>query len=245
MKKFEEMWEELKPYLSCEKGLDEGYYDGKYTRYFARYCKHIIGIDISSEFYEEAKENLKDLDNVELKIMDAANVEYPDKYFGVILCTSFHEFDLSGKEKFKMDLDLKRKILEEMTRLSDTIVFAEIDPDNLSAELYKVFNPIEDHALRTKKSNELIDKVLREKGYKLLLCDRAVDKIFYKTKEEFKEDMLSWWAEVHVPENENEKQKMLDKIEKILESRKFLTNLCFDDVFRYTVYKRDSKGDRE
>ena len=50
--------------------------------------------------------------------------------------------------------------------------------------------------------------------------------------------MLAWWAEVHVPETEEEKQEMLKKIEDILESRKFLTNLCFDDVFRYTVYKR-------
>ncbi len=238
MKTFEEMWEELKPYLSVEKGLDEGYYDGKYTRYFARYCKHIVGVDISPEFHQIASENLKDLDNVELKVMDAANVDYPDKYFDVVLCTSFHEFDLSGKEEFKMDLDLKTRILKEMMRLSDTIVFAEIDPDNLSAELYKVFNPIEEHGIRTQKSNELIDKVLKENGYKQILCDRAVDKIPYNSREEFKEDMLSWWAEVHVPETEEEREQMLDKIEKILESRKFLTNLCFDDVFRYAVYKK-------
>ena len=80
--------------------------------------------------------------------------------------------------------------------------------------------------------------MLKENGYKLILCDRAVDKISYNSREEFKEDMLAWWAEVHVPETEEEKQEMLKKIEDILESRKFLTNLCFDDVFRYTVYKR-------
>ena len=149
MKSLENMWEELKSYLSCERGLDEGYADGKYTRYFAKYCKHIVGIDISEDFYNQAKENLKDLDNVDLKIMDALHVEYPDKYFDVILCTSFHEFDMSGKEEFKMDLDLKRNILKEMSRLSDTIVFAEPSTDNLSSTLYKVFNPIEEHALRT------------------------------------------------------------------------------------------------
>ena len=52
MKTFENMWDELKPYLSCEIGLDEGYADGKYTRYFAKYCKHIIGVDISEDFYK-------------------------------------------------------------------------------------------------------------------------------------------------------------------------------------------------
>ena len=62
MKSLENMWEELKSYLSCERGLDEGYADGKYTRYFAKYCKHIVGIDISEDFYNQAKENLKDLD---------------------------------------------------------------------------------------------------------------------------------------------------------------------------------------
>lgn len=238
MKSFENMWEELKPYLSCERGLDEGYADGKYTRYFAKYCKHIVGIDISEDFYNQAKENLKDLDNVDLKIMDALHVEYPDKYFDVILCTSFHEFDMSGKEKFKIDLDLKRNILIEMSRLSDTIVFAEPSTDNLSSTLYKVFNPIEEHALRTQKSNELIDEVLTELGYKQVLCDRAVDKIYYNSREEFEEDMLAWWAEVHVPTSDEEKKTMISKIDEILNSKGFLDNLCFDDVFRYVVYKK-------
>ena len=240
MKSFEQMWEELKPYLSCDKGLDEGYADGKYTRYFAKYCKNIVGIDISKDFYEQASKNLKDLNNVELKIMDALNVDYPDKYFDVIFCTSFHEFDMSGKEEFKMDLELKKNILSEMTRLSDTIVFAEPSTDNLSSTLYKVFNPIEEHAIRTEKSNELIDKVLKEAGYSLVLCDRAVDKIYYNSKEEFEEDMLAWWAEVHVPKDEKEKQEMISKIDDILETKKFLTNLCFDDVFRYAVYKKEN-----
>ena len=56
MKTFNEMWKELSPYLSVEKGLDEGYADGKYTRFFARYCKYVDGIDISEDFYNQAKE---------------------------------------------------------------------------------------------------------------------------------------------------------------------------------------------
>ena len=239
MKTFEDMWEELRPYLTCEKGLDEGYADGKYTRYFARYCKHIVGVDISEDFYKKAKENLKDLDNVELKIMDALKVDYPDKYFGVILCTSFHEFDLSGMDEFKMDLDLKTRILKEMTRLSDTIVFAEISPDNLSAPLYQIFNPVEDHALRTRTSNDLIDKVLKEAGYERLICDVAVDKIPFNSKEEFENEMLDWWSEVYVPKTEEERQSMIAKIDEVLERKNFLTNLCFDDELRYTVYKKE------
>ena len=237
MKTFEQMWSELSPYLTCEKGLDEGYADGKYTRYFARYCKNIVGIDLSEEFYQKAKENLKDLDNVELKIMDAANIQYPDKYFDVILNTSFHEFDLSG-DVFEMNFDLKTRMLKEMTRLSDTIVFAEVSPENLSGELYKVFNPVEDHSLRIAKSNELIDKVLKESGYELVLCDRAVDEIKFSSREEFENEMLSWWEEVKIPKDDEEKQSMIRQIDEILETENMLTDLCFHDIFRYAVYKK-------
>lgn len=239
MKNFNEMWEELKPYLSCEKGLDEGYADGKYTRFFAKYCKHVDGIDISLDFYKQAVENLKDVPNVNLQIMDAANTTFEDKSYGVVLCTSFHEFDLSGKEKFTMNLKLKTDILKEMMRLSDTLVFAEISPTNISGELYKVFNPIEDHSFRTEVSNLLIDKVLRDNGYTRLIEDYAVDEIKYGSKEEFLEDMLSWWAEVKIPSNDEEKEKMKKQIAEILETKNMLTDLTFHDIFRYTVYRKE------
>lgn len=239
MKSFNEMWEDLKPYLSCEKGLDEGYADGKYTRFFAKYCNHVDGIDISEDFYKQAVENLKDVNNVDLKIMDAAHTSFKDKSYGVVLCTSFHEFDLSGKEKFGMDLQLKTDILKEMIRLSDTIVFAEVSPDNISGELYKVFNPIEEHSFRTEVSNLLIDKVLRDSGYTRIIEDYAVDEIKYNNKEEFLEDMLSWWAEVKVPSNEKEKEEMKEQIATILETQNMLTDLTFYDIFRYTVYRKE------
>lgn len=237
---FEEMWNNLKPYLSVEKGLDIGYANGKYTREFAKYCKQVEGIDISEDFYNQAVENLKDVENVNLHIMDALNTSYEDKAFDVILNTSFHEFDLSGTEKFSMDLDLKTNILKEMMRLSDTIVFAEVSPDNISGELYKVFNPIEEHSFRTEVSNLLIDKVLRDNGYTRLVEDYAVDEIYYNNKEEFLEDMLSWWEEVKVPKDEVEKETMKKQIATILETENMLTDLTFHDIFRYTVYRKES-----
>lgn len=239
MKSFNEMWNELSPYLSVEKGLDEGYADGKYTRFFAKYCKHVDGIDISEDFYKQAKENLKDISNVNLQILDAANTPFANKSYDVVLCTSFHEFDLSGKEKFTMDLDLKTNILKEMMRLSNTIVFAEISPTNISGELYKVFNPVEDHSFRTEVSNLLIDKVLRDNGYERLIEDYAVDEITYNNKEEFLEDMISWWNEVKVPKDKTEKEEMKEQIATILETENMLTDLTFHDIFRYTVYRKE------
>lgn len=239
MKTFNEMWEELKPFLNVEKGIDIGYADGKYTRSFARYCKHIDGIDISEDFYKQAKENLRDLTNVNLQIMDAKKTPFQDKSYDVVFCTSFHEFDLSGKEKFTMDLNLKTAILNEMIRLGNTIVFAEISPTNISGELYKVFNPIEDHSFRTEVSNLLIDKVLRDNGYKRIIEDFAVDEISYNDEEEFLEDMLTWWEEVKVPKDESEKENMKKQIAEILETENMLTDLTFHDIFRYAVYRKE------
>lgn len=240
MKSFDEMWKELAPYLSVDRGLDEGYADGKYTKNFAKYCKHIEGIDVSEEFYNQAVENLKDYENVILRIMDATNTDYPDKSFGVILNTSFHEFDLSGKDKFSMDLELKTNILKEAMRLSDTLVFAEIAPENISGELYQVFNPVEDHSFRTAVSNLLIDKVLRDNGYKRIIEDYAVDEIKYNNRQEFLDDMLLWWNEVKIPKDEEEKRDMQEQIANILEKQNMLTDLTFHDIFRYTVYVKEN-----
>jgi len=238
MKLFKDMWKDLSPYLTCEKGLDQGYANGKYTREFAKYCKHVVGIDLSEDFYKQAKENLKDLDNVELKIMDALKVDYPDKYFDVIFNTSFHEFDLKDFNEFKIDYELKTKILKEMVRLTDTIVFSECAPENISGKLFQVFYPIEDHSKRIEISNEIIDKVLKEEGYKLILCDRAVDEITFKSRREFEEEMIDWWSNVRIPSNEKDKQEMINKIDAILETEHMLSDLTFHDVFRYTVYKK-------
>ncbi len=243
MKTFDEMWQDLAPYLSVENGLDEGYADGKYTRSFAKYCKHIEGIDLSEDFYRQAKKNLKDLKNVNLRIMDARHTDYRDKEFGVVFNTSFHEFDLIEKDAFKLDFDLKTKMLEEMSRISDTIVFAEIDPKlNISGELYMIFNLVENHCLRVKKSNKLIDKVLPKLGYKQILCDKAVDIIKYGSEKEFIEDMLSWWSDVKVPSSDEEKHSMCDKIERVLRKHGYLQDLTFYDVFRYTVYQKQGNS---
>lgn len=237
MKSFDEMWEKISPYLTCDKGLDEGIANGKYTKYFAKYCKHIDAIDISDEFLAEARENLKDYENVTIHKMDATKTPFEDKSFGVILNTSFHEFDLSG-DVFKMDFDLKTKMLEEMVRLSDTICFVEVTPENLSGELYKVFNPVEEHSLRIAESNKLIDKVLKEKGYELVFCEKAVDEIYFNNREEFENEMLDWWKEVKVPQTAEERAEMVSQIDEILETENMLTDLCFHDEFRFAVYKK-------
>ena len=156
---FDEMWERIKKYLSVDKALEEGFSNGKYTAVLAKYAKNVDAIDVDENFMKIAKENLKDFNNINLHLMDAKNTSFKDKEFDVLLNTSFHEFDLSHGT-FSMNLDLKKEILKEMIRLSNTIVFIEPTEDAITNELFTVFDSSETHGIRIAKSNELIDTFL-------------------------------------------------------------------------------------
>lgn len=234
---FDEMWKKLEKYLIVDNALEQGFSNGKYTRELAKYAKKVVGIDLSEDFYNMAKENLKDLDNVELRIMDATNMEFEDKSFDVLLNTSFHEFDLSG-EVYSLDLDLKRRILEEMIRVSDCIIFVEPTENAVTNELFKVFNPNENHSDRIQKSNELIDNVLQENGYTLVESGLTYNRDEFKTQDELEQEMLDWWADIKVPSTNEERAKMIQQIDEILESAGMLKDLQVTEEIRYKVLRR-------
>ncbi len=234
---FEEMWKKLEKYLIVDNALEQGFSNGKYTRELAKYAKKVVGIDLSEDFYNMAKENLKDLDNVELKIMDATNMEFEDKSFDILLNTSFHEFDLSG-EVYSLDLDLKRRILEEMIRVSDCVIFVEPTENAVTNELFKVFNPNENHSDRIQKSNELIDNVLQENGYTLVESGLTYNRDEFKTQDELEQEMLDWWADIKVPSTDEERAKMIQQIDEILESAGMLKDLQVTEEIRYKVFRR-------
>jgi Methylase involved in ubiquinone/menaquinone biosynthesis len=237
MKSFEEMWNELSIYLMVDNALEQGYSNGKYTKVLASYAKKVVGIDVSDEFYEIAKSNLNDYDNIELKVMDALNMNFEDKSFDVLLNTSFHEFDLSG-EIYSVDLVKKRKILEEMIRVTDTIIFIEPTEEAITNELFKVFNPSENHRDRIEKSNKLIDEVLKENKYELVKMGLTYNEDIFASKEELEEEMLDWWSDIKIPSNKEEKQKMIDQIDNILKEAGMLQKLSVVEDIRYVVYKR-------
>ena len=164
---FDEMWKKLEKYLTVDKALEEGFSNGKYTKILAKYAKKVDAIDIDENFLHIAEENLKDYDNITLHLMDARETSFNDKEFGVLLNTSFHEFDLSHGT-FSMNLDGKREILKEMVRLSNTIVFVEPTEDAVTNELFTVFDPSEQHGVRISTSNKLIKDYLEENGYSLI-----------------------------------------------------------------------------
>ena len=238
---FDEMWEKLKKYLSVKRALEQGYSNGKYTKILAQYAEEVVGIDVDSNFMAMAKENLKGFNNVELLLMDARKMSFPDNSFDVLLNTSFHEFDLSHGT-FSMNLDLKREILEEMIRVSSTIVFVEPTEDAVTNELFKVFDPSEEHSVRIGKSNALIREVMAEHGYELVETGLTYNDDKFSSREELEEAMLDWWADIKIPADEEDKKEMIAKIDAILEKAGVLKDLHVIEDIRFNVFQRkDSK----
>ena len=64
MKNLQETWNDLKKYLEVDSALEQGFSNGKYTAILAKYAKNVTGIDISEDFLNVAKENLKDYKNI-------------------------------------------------------------------------------------------------------------------------------------------------------------------------------------
>lgn len=237
MKSFDEMWKDLEKYLKVDKALEQGFSNGKYTRVLSKYAKRVVGIDVSNDFLEIAKDNLKDCDNVELYIMDAKNMLFEDKSFNVVLNTSFHEFDLSNGE-YSVNLELKEEILKEMIRVSDTIVFIEPTENAVTNELFSVFDLNENHSDRIYQSNKLISEFMSKNNFELVLSGLTYNDDHFSSLSELEEEMLAWWADIKIPSNEEEKSEMISKIDEILDKAGMLKDLHVIEEIRYNVYRK-------
>lgn len=233
---FEEMWKKLEKYLKVDRALEQGYSNGKYTKVLASYAKEVVGIDASEDFFAIAKNNLKDYQNVDLQVMDAKKMNFPDKSFDVLLNTSFHEFDLSHGI-YHVDLELKRKILEEMIRVSSTIIFVEPTEEAVTNALFKVFDPSENHSDRIYQSNQLIREFMKENNYELVESGFTYNDDHFNTLSELEEEMLNWWADIKVPDNEEDKRHMIKEIDTILEKVDMLKDLHVIEEIRFQVFQ--------
>lgn len=237
MKPLQEIWKDLEKYLSVENALEQGFSTGKYTEVLAQYAKNVTAIDVSEEFLKIAQDNLKGYDNIKLMLMDAENMQFEDKSFDVLLNTSFHEFDLSG-ETYHIDLELKKRILTEMIRVSNTIVFVEPTENAVTNELFKVFNPNENHSDRIMQSNQLIQTFMQENGYNLLEEGLTFNEDNFETQADLEDEMLNWWADIKVPANDSEKQEMIEQIDEVLKKANMLDKLNVKEEIRYKVYRK-------
>lgn len=238
MKPLNEIWKDLEVFLKVDKALEQGFSNGKYTRILAQYAKHVTGIDTSSEFLEIANKNLEDCSNIELLVMDAKKMDFPDKSFDVLLNTSFHEFDLSTTP-YSVNLKLKEEILKEMIRVTDTIVFVEPTENAVTNALFKVFNPVEDHSDRIHQSNQLIKKFMHENGYALIQSGTTYNEDKFETITDLENEMLAWWADIKIPQTEEEKRNMIQQIDSILEEAGMLQDLRVVEEIGYMVFRKE------
>lgn len=236
----QKMWQKLGVFLKVDNALEEGFSNGKYTKILAKYAKNVVAIDISKDFLKIATKYLEDNDNVELKLMNAEKLEFSDKSFDVVLSTSFHEFDLKNDE-YSLDLELKEKILKEMIRVSDTIIFVEPAEDAITNELFKVFNPVENHTERIKQSNSLIEKVMNKSRYKKVLEGYSFNEDKYNSQEELEDDMLDWWSDIKIPKDLGERKRMISSIDGILDNAGMLSELKVIEKIKYWVFQREMK----
>jgi len=125
-----------------------------------------------------------------------------------------------------------------MIRVSNTIVFVEPDVEAVTNELFKVFSPIEKHADRIRQSNYLIEEVMNKYNYKKVLDGYSFNEDKYKTKQELEEDMLSWWADIKVPSNSEDKMSMIDQIDQILDKAGMLAQLKVVEKVKYWVFRK-------
>lgn len=192
-----------------------------------KYSKKIVAIDILEESVNKAK---NDIPQVKFLVRDASKLDFDDKSFDVIITTdSFHE--ISPK--------LQNKVLNEITRLANTIIFIEPDEISVTNELFKVFDPNENHSLRIKNSMNKIFMHMNQNNYKLIDHNYYEDKRKFKNEYEMYEVILSWWNDIKIPSDDIEKQKMIDEIKDILVKFNMLDKLEIFEYIHYYVYMKE------
>lgn len=216
MKKDKEMLEQkLSKYMEVDNLLELGCFNGSelgcYTEMLSKYAKQVTAIDIFSKNVESAKEvyNSKHIDNINVIQMNASNLKFDDNSFDCVVCSTFHE----------MDPSIQMKILEESNRVlkyPKRIIFMEPNEESVTNELFKVFDPNEDHAQRITNTKEKIIKFAENYGYSIEKLSDTIAINQFDSREELLNEMLNWWADIHIPGSEEEKKKMIDEIENIL-----------------------------
>ena len=223
------MWENLSKYLVNKKILEIGCGIGQKTKHIIRYSNNIIAIDYLNENIEVAKNNLND-NNIKFFTMDASKLEFKDKEFDVVITTdSFHE----------INPNIQSKVLEEMSRVSDVVIFIEPDENSVTNELFKVFDPNEDHSLRIKNSMDKAFSFMEKNNCKLKEKGEYKDITRFTSRDNMFDTLLNWWSDIKVPKDNEEKNLMNKEIEKILNDFNMLNKLEVFEKINYYVFIKE------
>lgn len=223
------MWENLSRYLKDKKVLEIGCGIGQKTKQILQYTDNIVAIDISQESIEIAKESFKD-SNINFTRMDASKLDFHDKEFDIVITTdSFHE----------ITPEIQDGVLEEMKRVSNTIIFVEPDEISVTNELFKVFDPNENHSLRIKKSLEKVKCSMARDNYKMIETGEYKDVTKFDSREKMFDTLLDWWNDIKVPKNTDEKSAMVEEIKKILEEFDMLEKMEVFEKIHYYIFVKE------
>ncbi len=191
--------------------LEIGCGDGSYTQIIQKYAKSLKSIDLLQMFIDmNIKEN--SAPNTEFLLMDASDLKFNDKFFDVVFSSSFHEID---HEK-------QTDVLNEAMRvLKDNGLLIFIDPTERSVtnDLFRVFDPNENHGERIKKSASTIKNYMQQNGHKLLQYKTGQIDMVFNDITELDNTMLDWWSDILIPKDDEERQILVNRIHKVLEGK--------------------------
>jgi ubiquinone/menaquinone biosynthesis C-methylase UbiE len=226
MKKDRELLEsKLSEYMRVDNLLELGCFNGSelgcYTQMLSKYAKNVTAVDIDNQNVESAKEiyNSKNIDNINVIQMNAAKLKFEDNSFNCVVSSSFHE----------MDPLIQLDILKEADRVlkhPKRFIFMEPHEDSVTNRLFRVFDPNEDHAQRILNTKETIINFAKEYNYKIEKLTDTLAVNQFDSKEELLNEMLNWWSDIYIPQGEEEKERMTNDIENILQtySSEYYTN---------------------
>jgi len=190
MQKDREMLEQkLSKYMKVDNLLELGCFNGSelggYTEMLSKYAKQVVAIDIDNKAVESAKEvyNSKKINNIEVIQMNAAHLKFDNSSFDCVTSSSFHEMDPS------IQLDILKEA-DRVLKYPKRIIFMEPHEDSVTCELFKVFDPKENHSQRIKNTKEVIVNFAKEYGYKIIELTNTLSMNQFDSREELLNAML-------------------------------------------------------
>lgn len=118
-------------------------------------------------------------------------------------------------------------------------MFVEPTENAITNELFKVFNPIENHSDRIHQSNNFIKRFMHENGYALIKSGKTYNEDIFEILPELENEILNWWADIKVPQSEEEKRNMIQQIDSILESASKLQDLRVVKEIGYMIFRKE------
>ncbi len=229
--KISQVWKKLTPFFEVDNLLEIGVGFSDCPKEIVDSSKHVERITIDKDILEKAKEQFQH-SNVNCQLMGAEKLDYENEFFDCIFAKdAYHEIDASIREQ----------ALNEMYRVlktGGTIIFIDAKESAVTNELFKVFDPQEDHAKRIKNSFDLLKKFVKDKKMDILMQGNSAVVTKFKSLDDYNETMLEWWSDVKIPKDEKEKNEMIKAIDNILTKAGMLDDLEIAEDARFIVMKK-------